>query len=493
MSKRAAYTFLFIVPALAFALLATERAAFAQPDEELGDETTGEVGIGSSFFNQFGGDEENFLVLSFRPVIKLGNLWMGLNFTVPLDSSGEVREDAFNEETDYLAMIRFLQWGKERDFLYFRFGELSQATIGHGSIVHNYFNGLDYNSPKTGGRLNLNWGWAGVETMVSDIYSFSTDTKETEGLVAARAYVRPFRILGFGLPFVKQFALGVTTATDAKAPKTLSTSIGGSGDPVIDLDSDGNIITLEDEQVQILGADIEYYLIGGEDALIPGFGILSILPYADYNQIKNHGWGKHYGVLLEIDINEVPLLGSVLMGLVGKLEIQFERREAKRNYIPGYFDSLYEIQRYQYPTTSDLTTKQSQIDNTGVIRGWFGSGSLTIFDALKISMSFEDYDDDEALGKVTVGARLKEGVLEGWKFRAEFTRTGVSNFDNLFKLDENALLKADFGMSISSLSFGGAQTFINVHFERSWVLDTTTGLYTEVDIFEPSISMQWTF
>jgi hypothetical protein len=158
MSKRAAYTFLFIVPALAFALLATERAAFAQPDEELGDETTGEVGIGPSFFNQFGGDEENFLVLSFRPVIKLGNLWMGLNFTVPLDSSGEVREDAFNEETDYLAMIRFLQWGKERDFLYFRFGELSQATIGHGSIVHNYFNGLDYNSPKTGGRLNLNWG-----------------------------------------------------------------------------------------------------------------------------------------------------------------------------------------------------------------------------------------------------------------------------------------------------------------------------------------------
>jgi len=114
------------------------------------------------------------------------------SFGTDQDGWDEIALDALN---DLFLKIRYLQWGDNRDPFFFKFGNLANFTIGHGSIMRNYAN--DSNFPterKIGLNLGVNKEKGGLELMVND----AADPE----IFGFRAYTRPFAPdakLGFGL------------------------------------------------------------------------------------------------------------------------------------------------------------------------------------------------------------------------------------------------------------------------------------------------------
>ena len=110
------------------------------------------------------------------------------------DQSGwdEIALDAVN---DLFLKIRYVEWGDNRDPFFFKFGNLADFTIGHGSIMRNYAN--DSNFPterKIGLNLGVNKEKGGLELMVND----AADPE----VFGFRAHTRPFAPnmkLGIGL------------------------------------------------------------------------------------------------------------------------------------------------------------------------------------------------------------------------------------------------------------------------------------------------------
>ncbi len=114
------------------------------------------------------------------------------SFGTDQDGWEEIALDAVN---DLFLKIRYLQWGDNRDPFFFKFGNLDNFTIGHGSIMRKYAN--DSNFPterKIGLNLGVNKEKGGLELMVND----AADPE----IFGFRAYTRPFAPgakLGFGL------------------------------------------------------------------------------------------------------------------------------------------------------------------------------------------------------------------------------------------------------------------------------------------------------
>jgi len=114
------------------------------------------------------------------------------SFGTDQDGWDEIALDALN---DLFLKIRYIQWGESRDPFFFKFGNLENFTVGHGSIMRNYAN--DSNFPterKIGLNLGVNKEKGGLELMVND----AADPE----IFGFRAHTRPFAPnlkLGFGL------------------------------------------------------------------------------------------------------------------------------------------------------------------------------------------------------------------------------------------------------------------------------------------------------
>jgi hypothetical protein len=114
------------------------------------------------------------------------------SFGTDQDGWDEIALDALN---DLFLKIRYIEWGDNRDPFFFKFGNLADLTIGHGSIMRNYAN--DSNFPterKIGLNLGVNREKGGLELMVND----AADPE----IFGFRAHTRPFAPnmkLGIGL------------------------------------------------------------------------------------------------------------------------------------------------------------------------------------------------------------------------------------------------------------------------------------------------------
>ena len=145
-----------------------------------------------------------------------------------VDKKGEgwdvIAMDALN---DLFLKIRYVEWGDNRDPFFFKFGNLADLTIGHGSIMRNYAN--DSNFPterKIGLNLGVNKEKGGLELMVND----AADPE----VFGFRAHTRPFA------PNMK-LGIGLSALADINPERLDSGGIAAYGNPMffnagIDLD-----------------------------------------------------------------------------------------------------------------------------------------------------------------------------------------------------------------------------------------------------------------
>lgn len=165
------------------------------------------------------------------------------SFGTDYDWGEEPLEALQDTMVDLSLKIRYLEWGEQRDPFYLKLGNLHNMTIGHGTLMKNFANDLDFPAVR---RVGINMGLdgkkSGLELVVNDL--------ARPEIFGGRVYFRP----------VGKFALGLSSIVDI--------------DPLSKADqTDTDILSLDSMSFYTLGADMELPIFEND--------MLAIIPFAD--------------------------------------------------------------------------------------------------------------------------------------------------------------------------------------------------------------------
>jgi len=158
--------------------------------------TFGSVTMNGKVYNQ----------VSFKPEFTTGKLGIGLDFYIYFDEDGNVYSkdwDFSSFESSFKTLIDkiyYIRYGQPFNDLYFRIGSLEKVTMGHGILVRNYANNMDYPQVR---RLGFDFRYTFSDFRLEFIHS---DLKEFDngGLLGLRTLV----------PIVPNLDLGLSLVTD---------------------------------------------------------------------------------------------------------------------------------------------------------------------------------------------------------------------------------------------------------------------------------------
>jgi hypothetical protein len=475
--------------------------------------------------------------LFFNPMFNLDfdNKW-GVSFQVPLNilvndeepkfpksKSGMLRPGDYSTREDYQRILNFF-WigqygvykpGKINWSVYA--GRMFNGYIGHGTIINRYINNQRIDYYKVGVMADINTDYGGAQ-----VFTNSVSDKEVN---AARIYIRPYGLImglinlgrGESVGLVMQgnvldeagrkkvieeieddgvkekiivvdrdpntgelkerekevpkkrdvfptqkapldtiwnrFAIGYTSAYDGKAPSEL------------DFDTTGNLKYTKDNQPQVKrtkrvgieGYDAEFKVINWD--------WLELTPYYDYNRFRNldNARGRHIGVIFKI--------GNKKMNLT----VTPEYRNMSSNYIPMYFDSFYEIERYQTNLANDFpNTKQQYLQNLNPdgkdVRGYFHTAILNI-NKLGFEINYEDYQGKDN-ARIFAGLYIPIGSM--FRLSGFYTKKGFDRPQEAFKVDDRSTGAGEVAVNLGPVT-------VKLQNRRRWVFDETLNKYRARD------------
>ncbi len=228
-----------------------------------------------------------------------------------------LREADWDEPSDYLRIVRLVEYGHASEPLHAKIGELGPISMGHGSIVNDYYNVITVDHYQMGLAGELSTAYGGVELMLDNVVSPS--------VMGARAVVRPWAFVDRD-SFLSRVAIGATVASDIDAPTALAAQ---ADQPDSVVDQTYNPIVTDSQTTGVFGIDLEVSLLEEER-----FGLV---PYVDLNTHSSLGSGVHAGTFATVR----PLDSLELVS-------QLEYRRLGQNYLPSYVGPLYEIDRFQF-------------------------------------------------------------------------------------------------------------------------------------------------
>lgn len=351
--------------------------------------------------------------MHFFPEFSFSKFGLGLDLNLEFDANGNLRKENFNEFSDYISVIRYLRYGQKHDNLYVRLGALDDATLGHGSILYLYNNRASYDARKTGLQFDCAFDKFGFETVYS---SFGQ-----RGLAGVRAYTRPLKFTDAGnIPILGNLELGATVVSD------FDRMAGVTAGKIDSLS--GNFRATKDN-----GKTVE----GGLDLGLPVIrsGMLNLDLYFDYAKIQDFGHGTATGFIL----------GLNGLGLVD-LTTKFERRFNSDNYIPSYFNSMYEIERFKFnDRTGEVSSKIQQLQAASSIgNGFYGELNAKMLGTFNVLGSYQRLDKDPESGILHLSAEMASKSMP-YLARAGYDKINIRGEGDLFKLDDRSYLYAELG------------------------------------------------
>ena len=362
---------------------------------------------------------------SMYPELTIGKLGIGLELVVHFDENNQILKDEWTKEK-YPEKIDYIRWGhKHQDPFYFLIGRFRRpVSIGHGFIVNNYSNMARYpNVKKIGLEFDIDMKKWGLEAMTDDV--------TRADILGSRLYARP--LLETGIPLIKNLKIAASVGTDR--------------DP--DSDSD-----TKDDAVSVIGADVELPLVNFKYFNASIYGDIAKMQlgdkYKDNNYIagistaiKDGGIGKSAG-----------LSGKMLF-----LNFRGEYRIIESNFIPGYFDGHYDLDRWRrFDTVTSSTTKavrqlwgktKEPVMVGPYIEAWF-----SFFRIIDFRASYENYntvgDNDPFYPHLIASATMaKLPMLDSYTLEADYDKKGARTWNDIKKVDQNAILSVKVGYSVA--------------------------------------------
>jgi hypothetical protein len=456
----------------------------------------------------------------------------GMSFSLPLNlvavdnepisedlKIGQPRPFDYNERSDFFRAINYIWYGKyEREVpgrwtSSFFAGDIRDGRIGHGTIVNQYYNNIRHDTYQTGILADINSDYGGVQVFVNSVYSRDVN--------AARVFIKPLAIgrkavqlyqffqdniwideedeyIGMmqirgkvldeagrksvleeaggnkrnkkPLPnptakyskmeihekdeWYNRLTIGITRAFDGNTP--LQFQYSQNGIPERRDNRDLPVVT-ESGRVSVDGYDIEYRLLNMK--------WVEFTPYLDVNRIREleNSGGTHYGFMARFGDSDVNLI------------IKPELRRMSKNYIPMYFDTFYEVERFhgnlssQDPMRPKLTDAQG-LETTGGIRGSMFT-VLFNFYQFGFEASYENYEGENN-SRIFLASYIPLGSNLNLSFF--YTKKGFNGTGEAFRID-NATLGA------AELSFPISNFMIRVQNIRRWTLNEGDRGFTSYD------------
>ena len=402
-------------------------------------------------------DGKTFLAITPMFDISFGPFGVGLRVPLNIEvPDGGLRKEDYDEAFDYLRIVRYARYGHKGAPVYVRIGELA-ASIGHGTIVSRYLNNVDLNSFHLGLQADVNTQWGGIETLFSDVGRLVGGGRS--GVNGTRIYVKPYSFIDPESP-LNIFNTGFSVITDSDAPTRLVA--GGTdkaGAPEVDKTKAATVIGLD--------ADVELVRLP----------IIDVTPYTDLNFIGHGGWGFHLGTLVTL---KLPI------GLT--IPARVEYRRFRSDYIPGYFGSRYELDRWSFNCSAGLSPVPksqciSQLPDDGGLNGYYADLAVDILSLIQVGAVVEGYQGHDA----TFDAFLNVPALQILQFKAFYSRVGVKDTGDLFAFDDRsqAIVQARYQIM--------AYLYLVGRLKREWVYDPIDAEFDPKDTTYAGLELSFSF
>lgn len=398
---------------------------------------------------------------SFRltPDLSLGKIGIGLDLNLEFDSDGKLRDENFNEFTDYLSIIRYVRYGQKNDKLFVKLGALDYYTLGHGSMMYMYNNSPSFDNRKIGLVFDADFGDYGFESIYGNFAQ--------AGVVGLRGYIRPLRFTSLNLiPIIRNLEVGASFATDFNEN-------AGITEGYYDTLAQKFVTTYDEDAINILGFDLGLPIIS--------LNMFSTELYFDYTNILDFGDGFATGILMNLNT-----LGAVTASL------KFERRWNNEHFLPAYFNSFYELERFNVDKSSGAFTSKAQLLKSMMKsdNGFFGELGVNVLGMVSVIGSFQKLDKtpDSGILHLSADASPKEAPVV---IRAGYDKINIQDGGDLFKLDDRSYLYSEIGykpMKYLLVSMVYFWTFTPLRDED----DNVIGFKPQKKI-EPRVSFVYTF
>ncbi|MGM0576820.1 MAG: hypothetical protein ACQEXJ_13935 [Myxococcota bacterium] len=348
----------------------------------------------------------------------LGTVFVGRNWAIaprlPIrlrivdgdpETDAVIREEDWDEPSDWARLLAFFQWGHVGDPYYVRYGELNGVTVGHGTLINRYYNTVDIDRYQGGVYSFLDPGLVGGEVMIDNLFD--------PEVMAARPFVRPLDAFG-ALPFALQkLKLGATFAVDRAAPLRVRTD--EEGEILIDEDFEPRVA--ETDFVPMLGLDLEVPVVSR-----PHF---DMVPYVDFNTVDMEGSGVHAGSYFVARFDTLK-----------EWRTRLEYRYSGAGYQADYVNPFYEIHRVRYRADK---SKLAWLRDETLHEGKNGFYMETEFRWVGLMRYTVVYSNDEGPDNTDLVMKLRFPQLGPMRLSAFFARLDFDGADDFFDPQDTVL------------------------------------------------------
>lgn len=355
---------------------------------------------------------------SFRifPEFQFSEIGIGLDLNLEYTASGNLRSENFNEFSDYLSIIRYIRYGQKGDPFYARLGALDYATLGHGSIMYLYNNSPSFDSRKVGIELDADFTNYGFESVYGNFGK--------EGLIGIRGYLRPLQFTELSeIPIIGMIETGITMVSDLNENAGIISGV---------YDSTANVFIpkIDEGNTTIIGLDLGLPILRTS--------IVDLDAYIDYSKIIKFGSGVATGLSLNFK-------GFGLLNMRAKLERKFNGN----HYLPSYFNSFYEIERFRLDKQTGLVTSKIQQLKFAEeqTNGYYGELYASIMGMFRVVGSFQKLDRQPKSGILHVAGELTSKDFP-YMIRAGYDKVNIENIGDIFTMDDRSFLYAELGYKI---------------------------------------------
>ena len=389
-------------------------------------------------------DNETYLSMSFSPEFQLGKISAAfdLEFYFGGDGSIHFRDDMYEDGAGWLRTIRHIYWGSSNDVLHTGVGTLYDMTFGTGMLVSHYNNASNWDKRKFGFLIDFNFPAFSIEAFSSNLLN--------QELLAGRIAATPF--FRYNAPFFNTLEVGATVFRDTEPDPN------GHGPS-------------SSSTLSAMGFDVGFYPIKTN-----GFQWKIFAEYANY---ENFGHGQGAGTMFRLP----DLLDDVL-----DLEVTYEIRKAKEQFIPGYVNPAYELNRVR----TGLLELMEQAPN-GISH--FTQLHSRILESLHLQASYSSPVEESKIG---MGLFTAEANIPDFfgpvSLSASYTKAHMDGLGGITDIDENSVARAMVDWRMTSL------LYLSLLYRAHWIEETSIDakgdpikIYQKQDTLQPQLAMKWKF
>lgn len=417
-------------------------------------------------------DGELYNQIGIRPLITVGKLGIALDLSLYLDADGKIREENWDEPSDFFEKLYFVRWGHPGDPLYIKVGAIDNYRLGYGLLMSRYSNTIQYPSViRTGLELGIQGETYGFQGMMNNF----AETFNGGGVVAGRLSYKVIGDLEIGVSAVADInqykALndedddGVPDFVDDfpnKKRYQIDTDGDGVPDPV-DPDQDGDGYTdntqrddvanndpdgtelkeapfdvnkAPDKSQFAYAADIAYPFVKQK--------YLTLVVYSQFAQFAyDGGWG---------------ITAPGVQAKFAFINAFAEYRVFDKNFIPEYFNTTYELERAVLRGDSVQTKRQvlEMLNETAqgyVIGADFNLGDIMVFGAEYQNMTISsDNSAFDNLRTLRANLDLIANIIPKIRTAGAYYYQNNTSLNKIFSRTEGTILGYRLGYDIG----GGA-------------------------------------